>query len=108
MSLELPAPISAYLAAKNAHDIDAMLAHFAADAMVHDEGEDHHGRDAIRDWIERATAKYAVTLEPVEVTPDSDSIIVRAKVSGHFPGSPIHLNYRFRLVGGRIAELDIA
>ena len=33
MSISLPGPISAYLKAQNAHDIDAMLAPFDEDAL---------------------------------------------------------------------------
>jgi len=48
MSISLPDPISAYLKAKNEHDVDAMLARFDEDATVKDEGREHHGRPAIR------------------------------------------------------------
>jgi hypothetical protein len=32
---------------------------------------------------------------------------VRARVSGHFPGSPVELRYAFTLHGGKIARLEI-
>lgn len=107
MSLDLPAPVSAYYAAKNAHDIDAMLAPFAADAQVRDEGEDHRGRAAIRAWMEATTRKYKVTSTPEEASKDGDKVVVRALVAGNFPGSPAHLTYRFKLAGDRIAGLEI-
>ncbi len=107
MSLDLPAPVSAYYAAKNAHDIDAMLAPFAEDAQVRDEGEDHRGGPAIRAWMEHTTRKYKVTSTPEEATQDGDGLVVRALVAGNFPGSPAHLTYRFVIVGDRIARLEI-
>lgn len=33
--------------------------------------------------------------------------IVRAKVTGNFPGSPINLSYRFRLERGLISLLEV-
>ena len=47
MAITLPTPLAAYFAAANAHDTDAVLACFAADARVRDEGKDLVGRDAI-------------------------------------------------------------
>lgn len=107
MSLDLPTPIDAYYTAKNAHDLDAMLAPFAEDAHVRDEGEDHRGRGAIRAWMENTTRKYRVTATPEEASRDGEQHIVRALVAGNFPGSPAYLTYRFRLAGDRIAQLEI-
>jgi ketosteroid isomerase-like protein len=107
MSLDLPAPISAYYAAKNAHDVDAMLAPFTEDAHVRDEGEDHHGRAAIRAWMEHTTSKYRATATPEDVSREGERFVVRALVAGNFPGSPVHLTYRFDVSGDRIARLEI-
>ncbi len=107
MSLVLPPPLPAYFAAKNTHDIDAMLAQFAHDAHVRDEGQDHRGTDAIRGWIAHTTSKYAVTVEPESVSSEAEQTIIRALVSGNFPGSPAHLTYRFTLADAHIAELSI-
>jgi hypothetical protein len=107
MSLNLPQPVSAYFAAKNAHDIDAMLAPFGDDAHVRDEGHDYLGRTAIRAWMEKTTRKYRVTSQPQEAAGDGDRLIVRALVSGDFPGSPARLTYRFVVADGRIAALEI-
>lgn len=107
MSLALPAPLPAYFAAKNTHDTDAMLAHFARDAHVRDEGEDYRGSEAIRGWIAHTTAKYAVTVEPESATSDGEQTIIRALVTGNFPGSPAHLTYRFTLADARITKLSI-
>lgn len=108
MALDLPTPIAAYYAAKNRHDIDAMLAPFAENAVVHDEGEDYRGHTAIRAWMEHTTAKYAVTVAPEEVTIHDGATIVRALVSGNFPGSPAYLTYRFTAGDGDIKALSIS
>jgi len=104
---QLPAPITAYYAAKNRHDIDAMLLPFAEDAHVHDEGEDHVGYAAIRAWMDRTTRKYRVTVEPLEAGERDGWLEVIARVSGDFPGSPANLRYRFQLDGDRITALTI-
>ena len=38
MSVELPEPIAAYMAAENGHDMEALAQCFANDAVVKDEG----------------------------------------------------------------------
>jgi ketosteroid isomerase-like protein len=103
----LPAPIAAYFAAKNAHDIAAMLAPFADTASVKDEGEEKHGRAAIRDWMEETTRKYRVTVDVTDIAGDADRPVVTGKVSGTFPGSPVSLRYAFVLNGEKIARLEI-
>ncbi|MDO9413630.1 MAG: nuclear transport factor 2 family protein [Pseudolabrys sp.] len=107
MPLDLPAPLPAYFAAKNAHDIDAMLACFAQDAAVRDEGKDYHGHPAIRGWIEETTRKYKVTVEPNAVDHVGEEVAVKALVSGDFPGSPATLGYRFTIADGKIAAWKI-
>jgi len=107
MSISLPDPISTYLKAKNAHDIDAMLAPFDEDATVKDEGREHHGRPAIRSWLEDVTRKYGVTLDVKEVTDANGTTVVSGLVSGNFPGSPVVLDYTFTLSGPTIARLEI-
>jgi ketosteroid isomerase-like protein len=107
MSTELPAPLVAYFAAKNRHDIDGMLAPFSASAVVWDEGEERSGHAAIREWMEGTTRKYRVSVEVTGVTVDADRTLVTALVSGNFAGSPATLRYAFTLDGGEIARLDI-
>ena len=107
MSIELPKPMAAYYAAKNQKDVESMLACFAADAIVHDEGEDRRGHIEIREWMEETTRKYGVTVDPREISGDADKPVVAALVSGNFPGSPVTLYYHFTLAGGAIKHLEI-
>ena len=108
MTLKLPEPLSDYFAAANAHDPDRVAACFAADAVVHDEGIDIRGRDAIRAWAEKTSLKYHHRTDPSAVEEVADRTVVTARVAGDFPGSPIGLRYRFRLAGAQIAGLEIA
>lgn len=107
MTDKLPAPLSAYFAAKNRHEIDAMLVPFAEDAVVKDEGATMTGHAAIRDWMLETTRKYAVTVDVGDVAVAGENVKVKALVSGNFPGSPATLGYDFTLAGGRISRLAI-
>lgn len=107
MSVNLPTPLAAYFDAKNAHDIDGMLAAFAEDAKVRDEGHEMIGRAAIRNWMDETTRKYRVTVKPLGVKRENQNEVVTAQVSGTFPGSPVELNYRFTIANAKIVGLAI-
>jgi uncharacterized protein (TIGR02246 family) len=107
MLLDLDAPILTYFEATNAHQADAVAALFASDALVHDEGADHRGREAIRDWAEGTYRKYGVALTPLDVRGDGEATVVTAEVTGTFPGSPIRLPLRFVTEGQLISEVRI-
>ncbi len=62
-SRPLLAALAAHFAAKNRHDIDAMLLPFSDDATVRDEGEAMRGSVEIRIWMEETTRKYRVNAE---------------------------------------------
>jgi ketosteroid isomerase-like protein len=103
----LPKPISAYLAAANAHDSQATAACFTTDAIVRDEHREWRGADAIRAWKEEVDRKYQPITDPIRVTQVNRQTVVTARVSGDFPGSPIELPYRFTLQGDKITLLEI-
>jgi hypothetical protein len=108
MKPELPDILDRYFEAQNAHDIDAMVACFAPDAAVHDEGRDIIGTDAVRTWKQETSAKYRITAEPLECAQAAGRTTVVVKVSGTFNGSPAKLTYRFDFSGdGRIGALEV-
>jgi ketosteroid isomerase-like protein len=107
MTISLPGKLAAYFAAVNEKDIEAMLAPFAEDASVRDEGEDFRDRGAIREWIEKTTEKYGVSIEVQSVETNGDAVRVGALVAGTFPGSPIVLHYDFVLESGAIKRLEV-
>ena len=108
MKPNLPIVLQRYFDAQNAHDIEAMVACFAPDAAVRDEGRDISGTEAIRAWKKQTSAKYRITAEPLECRSEADRTVLLAKVSGIFPGSPANLTYRFNLAAdGRINGLEV-
>lgn len=106
--MTLPETLDVYFAAQNTHDIDRLVACFAPDAKVRDEGEDIVGRDAIRAWKQKVRDKYHFTTEPLRHWQEDGSNLVRARVAGTFPGSPVELTYKFTLKDGMIAGLEVA
>jgi hypothetical protein len=108
VTIDLPGILQEYFQAQNAHDVEAMVACFAADGTVRDEGRDIIGDDAIRAWKVETSAKYRITVEPLERRAEAGKTIVVAKVSGTFLGSPANLTYRFGFsADGRIRSLEI-
>ena len=108
MQPDLPNTLDRYFEAQNAHDIDAMVACFAADAAVRDEGHAIVGADAIRAWKQETSAKYWITVKPLESHVEDGWTVVVVNVAGTFPGSPADLTYRFRFADdGRIGTLEV-
>ncbi len=105
--MTLPSILEAYFNAQNAHDIDGLVACFARDAQVRDEGEDIVGHEAIRAWKEKVRDKYHVSIEPLSHWTKAGHDLVTARVAGTFPGSPIELTYRYDLRDGKIARLEV-
>jgi len=105
--MKLPAPITAYVAAANAFDPEAAAAQFTPDAHVHDENNDHVGREAVRAWVEETSQKYRLQIEVLNAETRSDAVLATNRISGDFPGSPIELQFAFTLRDGQIARLNI-
>ena len=105
----LAQPIAAYIAAANAQDIDAVTGCFAVSAVVHDEKRDRRGIAAIREWAEEVSAKYRPTVEVLSVAEtNGETTVLRGRVSGDFPGSPVELRYVFKAKGEKIERLEIS
>ncbi len=108
MSARLPGPLAAYFSATKHHDVAAMLAPFAEGAVVKDEGQERHGLEAIREWMEETIRKYRFTVEVTDVAKTDGKLLVTVLVAGHFPGSPVKLRYAFTLDREKIARLEIS
>jgi hypothetical protein len=107
MSVDLPAPIALYIAAENQGDTEAMAQCFAENAVVRDEGKTIKGLAAIKRWKAETRKKYQHTVEPLRSVQKDGKTIVTNRLTGNFPGSPIELQFIFKLEGNRIASLEI-
>lgn len=106
--MTLPAVIAAFFAADD-HDRPEVLTDlFTETAVVGDERKRHTGIGEIAAWWVAAKKAYGHSSEPLSAEEAGGVYVVRARVTGHFPGSPVTLTYRFRLEGGKIASLEIA
>jgi len=104
-ALTLPEPIAAYFAAE--HNPEALALCFTVQAVIKDDGRTYTGINAIKAFMAEASAKYSATSVPFAIEQKDGFQLVRANVTGNFPGSPIVLSYRFGFERGLIASLEI-
>jgi hypothetical protein len=92
---------------ENAGDLGALSECFASDATVRDESHTYEGLAAIKEWMAATKKKYNHTVAPVEIIRWDGKIVLRARLSGNFPGSPVTLEFSFVLEDGKIVSLEI-
>jgi hypothetical protein len=107
----LPPVVAAHIDAVNAHDEDAIVATFAAGALVNDAHREFWGTEAIRRWVAREMTGDRVTIDVTEVIEHHGDTIVRGRYDGTYdktnlPEELILTNY-FTVRGGKIASLII-
>ena len=107
MSLQLPASIERYIQIANSDTPDAAPECFAPDAIVRDEGQTYEGVAAIKNWMAATKKKYGHTVTPLELAEHGGQSVLKARLTGNFPGSPITVNFSFVLADGKIHSLEI-
>jgi ketosteroid isomerase-like protein len=107
MAIRLPPIIKKYVDASNAHDVKSIVACFADNAFVHDEGEALRGKDAIEGWIAKTIEKYKFHFNPLRIKGNDPEVVVSVEVSGTFDGSPVTLDYHFIIESDKILSLTI-
>lgn len=107
MTIQLPEAIETFFATSNSGDASRLPACFTADALVHDEHEEHRGPEAIGAWLQATRTRYGFHAQPLSATRTGSAVEVVARVEGDFPGSPARLTYAFVLEEDRIASLKI-
>ncbi len=105
--MNLPTIIKRLLQAQANFDSLAYSACFVATAAVLDEGKTYIGTDAIMKWNESTNNEYQTVLEPVDFRQEDYKLVLTAKVSGTFEGSPVLLDYHIETKGELIASLEI-
>ena len=100
MSVDLPEPIAAYLAAENRHDTGALARCFTEDAVVRDEGQTFKGLADIKQWKAETKKKYQHTVEPLEAVQRDGETIVTTRLTGkRFDGLARYPSTRRRFAG---------
>lgn len=105
--LNAPEPLDLYFTLAADATLAELSTVFTEDAVVHDEARHHRGLMAIREWRVETMARTPFTARPLSVEPQDGVLMVPARVTGSFPGSPVTLTHRFTLRDGRIAGLEI-
>ena len=105
--MKTPSIIAAFVKAKNDRDTNAVVACFARDAVVHDEGKKMTGLTAITKWSDEGFKKYQYTIDPTGIAKGDKETILTATLTGNFPGSPVELDYTFMLSNDKISSLEI-
>lgn len=103
--MNLPKVLAELVATQNNFDSLGYANCFSETAVVFDEGKTHTGRKEIEKWIDKANKDYQATMKPLEYATTEE--ILKAEVSGNFPGSPIVLSYHLKLTDGLIQSLKI-
>jgi hypothetical protein len=107
MSLQLPVAIERYIQIANSGAPEAAPECFAPDAVVRDEGQTYEGLAAIKHWMAATKKKYGHTITPLELAERGGQSVVKARLAGSFPGSPITVNFNFVVAGDKIRSLAI-
>ena len=107
MSIRLPDPIDRYVQIANSGAAEAASECFAPNAIVHDEGQTYQGVAAIKNWMAATKKKYGHTVAPLELAEHGGQSVLKARLTGNFPGSPVTVNFRFVLADGKIRSLEI-
>ena len=103
----LPSAVRRFLEAVNFFDALAAADSFTVDASVLDEDRDYVGRNAIRAWVAETSGKYRPAYTLIHATVNGDDTRLSVAVSGQFPGSPVTLDFVFRLRHDKISTLTI-
>jgi hypothetical protein len=103
--------VSAYIAATNHFDIDALMGTFAEHALVNDHRNEFVGLDTIRAWAQREIIGDRVTLQVTDATSRGNAVAVTANIDGNFDKTglpdPLVLTFYFSLSSERINQLII-
>ena len=107
----IPPVIQDHIGAYRRHDIEALMATLAPDALVNDIQREFIGHSAIRAWADEEIVRPKVTLEIEAAFEHFGATIIRFRVDGEFDKSnlpdPLILTYYFTVSGDRISQLII-
>jgi hypothetical protein len=107
MSIQLPPPIALYVQLENTGETETLSACFAPNAIVHDERRTYEGLAAITAWKAETKRKYHHIITPLEVAQQQGQTVLKARLTGDFPGSPVTLHFDFVLEARHILSLEI-
>ena len=105
--IPLPHPITDYYHASDIYDNYLLAYCFAEDASLKDEGIEYFGSEAVSKHILEANKEAKVKTDITTCVEKNGETVVTATISGNFPGSPLPLDFHFKLENGKIRTLNI-
>ncbi len=107
--MEAPPAIERYFESDSRRDVEGIVALFASDAVVLDDGRTWRGSADIRAWQlgPASQYQYTVTLFGIEAT-GGETYVASCRLDGNFPGGSAELRFRFTLSQDLIERLEIA
>ena len=109
MPPQMPKPLTRYFEHDAQRDIDEIVALFADDAIVTDEGETRQGFAEIRAWQLGPASAYTYRTELRDTEQlGPDRYLVMGRLTGNFPGGTAELTWDFTIAGNQISRLVIA
>ncbi|MET0955288.1 MAG: nuclear transport factor 2 family protein [Cryobacterium sp.] len=102
--ITLPKAVDNFIAATNAHDLDALAAVFGDAATVRDDGKAWTGEADIREWVQAHLINPRIVLTPTSFAGDR----LEASGDGDFPGGPLSFAFVFAIQDDQITDLAIA
>lgn len=106
--MNLPKIIEDLVKAQDNFDAIAYAHCFSEKAIVFDEGKTYNGRKEIEQWISSSNEQYRTVMKPVSMKIGEKESVLKAEISGTFPGSPIVLDYHVKIVDDKIQSLRIS
>lgn len=103
--MHLPKAVTDLVKAQDDFDSRAYANCFSETATVMDEGNTYKGRAEIENWIDKANQQYKTIMRPIDFSETEG--ILKAEISGDFPGSPAILKYHFKFKDELIQSLKI-
>tara|TARA_R110002051_G_C8583381_1_gene477638 strand:+ start:400 stop:717 length:318 start_codon:yes stop_codon:yes gene_type:complete len=103
--MDIPKVLTELVKAQDNFDSTSYADCFTETAVVVDEGKTYIGKNEIKSWIEKANKEYQVTMKPIEYSETTE--ILKAEISGNFPGSPVILTYNLNFKNELIQSLRI-
>lgn len=106
--MNLPEILQELVKAQNNADSASFTSLFSENAKVFDEAQTHTGKTEIKAWVEKTTKEYNTKMKPVDFEGNNKKGVLKAEISGTFPGSPLVFTYNFEFVKNKIQSLAIA
>lgn len=105
--MNLPNILQEFLKAQKLFDSTSFSNCFSDQATVFDEGKIYSGKEEIRQWNEKSNNEFQTLLEVQDFSTRDNTILLRINISGYFDGSPVLLNFHFRVESNLITALVI-